>query len=140
MKKFNMIVLLTGMLFLYCKPAPEAIRFGEDACAYCSMGIADPSFAAEIVTEKGRVFKYDSIECMVRSYRKMETEPGLLLVMDYSEPGTFINAKEAHFLISPETRSPMGANLSAFKKESSILEMGLEGSVFDFNALVQHIN
>ncbi len=140
MKKLSLIAALAGVLLVFCEPAAEAIQFGEDACSYCSMGIADPSFAAEIVTEKGRVYKYDSIECMVRSYRKMDNEPAMVLVMDYSDPGTFINAKRAHFLMSSETRSPMGANLSAFEEEASIVEMGLDGAVFDFEALVQHVN
>jgi copper chaperone NosL len=36
-----------------------------------------------------------------------------IYVANYAVPGEMINAKEALYLISPEIKSPMGANLSA---------------------------
>ena len=126
-------------MLVICEPAPEKINFGQDACSYCSMGIADPSFAAEIVTSKGRVYKYDSIECMVRSYKTMEQSVAIVLVMDYANPETFINAKDALFLESDETRSPMGANLSAFQRKDEIEKQNLTGRNFDWEGLIHHI-
>lgn len=139
MKKSSLFIVLLFGLLVMCEPAPEKINFGQDACAYCSMGIADPSFAAEIVTTKGRVYKYDSIECMVRSYKTMEQSVAMVLVMDYANPGAFINAKEAFFLKSDETRSPMGANLSAFEQKEAIEKQNLIGQNFDWENLIHHI-
>ncbi len=97
MKSLSRIILLIFLL-VSCKVEPQPIEFGHDACHFCTMGIADPIFAAEIVTVKGKVYKYDSIECLIRSHKEMNTENKFILVMDYTNPGTFINAEDATFL------------------------------------------
>ena len=37
-----------------------------------------------------------------------------ILVADYTNPGTLVDAKSATFMINEKIKSPMGANLSAF--------------------------
>ena len=49
------------------------------------MNIVDQQHAAEIVTEKGKPFKYDAIECMMRDIKmKKRNEISLFLITDYS--------------------------------------------------------
>ena len=139
MKSLSRIILLIFLL-VSCKVEPQPIEFGHDACHFCTMGIADPIFAAEIVTVKGKVYKYDSIECLIRSLKEMNTENKFILVMDYTNPGTFINAEDATFLISYDTRSPMGANLSAFPDKESIDRYELEGTLFNWESINTHID
>ncbi len=99
-----------------CGPKAEPINYGEDMCDFCQMTIMDRQHAAEAVTEKGRVYKFDAIECMVDYVNQHESQTpfGILLVADYAHPGTMTDAVSATYLISPNLPSPMGAFLSAF--------------------------
>ena len=92
------------------------IIYGKDACNFCKMNIVDKQHAAEIVTNKGKPFKYDAIECMIAELKlRNEREISLFLITDYSNPGQFVDATTATYLISEKMPSPMGANLTGFR-------------------------
>jgi len=118
MHKFLLIPLL-GML-IACQPSPRPIDYGQDACHYCKMTVVDQQHAAEAVTDKGKVFVFDAIECLV-NYREEHPEQAYsyLLVNDYQQPGALIPAAEATYLVSENIPSPMGAFLSAFASQAA---------------------
>ncbi|MCB0637569.1 MAG: nitrous oxide reductase accessory protein NosL, partial [Lewinella sp.] len=112
---------MVTMLFLSgCTPQPRPIEFGADACDYCSMTIVDAQHAAELVTKKGRAYKFDAIECMLPYYQEHEQETpfDIVLVSDYARSGSLVDGREATFLISEAIPSPMGGYLSAFAETS----------------------
>ncbi len=112
------IVILTG-----CSIKPQPIVFGKDACVYCKMNIVDEQHAAEIVTSKGKVYKYDAIECMLKDETNNKEElVGMYLVVDFLKPDGFIDATKATYLISEAIPSPMGEYLSAFNDKSQTSE------------------
>ncbi|MGB7784508.1 MAG: nitrous oxide reductase accessory protein NosL [Salinimicrobium sp.] len=119
MKKI--ILILPGLLlFIACEIGPKPINFGNDSCAYCSMTIVDRQHAAEIVTKKAKVRKFDAVECMLNYDREHSEIPvGLYLVSDFDAPGELIDATKATYLKSDEISSPMGANLSAFSNSEA---------------------
>ncbi|HEU5219058.1 MAG TPA: hypothetical protein VFU23_10390 [Gemmatimonadales bacterium] len=47
---------------------PRPIAYGKEACAFCRMTVSDPRFGAELVTTRGRVYTFDSIECLASYY------------------------------------------------------------------------
>lgn len=98
-----------------CAVSPEPINYGTEACHFCRMTIVDQQHAAQYVTKKGKQFKFDAVECMLNQLSESGMEDiEILLVCDYSNPGSMTDAARATYLISPEIKSPMGANLSAF--------------------------
>lgn len=104
------------MWTLACTPKPKPIDFGHDVCAHCKMGIVDKQFAAELVTKKNKVYKFDAIECLVQFPLSRESEDiALYLVRDYTNPDDWMDATQAFYLISPELPSPMGGFLSAYQ-------------------------
>jgi len=112
MKKYSFLFFLA---LTACTIAPAKIDYGNDACKFCSMTIVDKQHAAQLVTNKGKAFKYDAIECMLNDLKSTPTAAiELFLVIDYLNPSVLIDATTATYLISPEIKSPMGANLSAF--------------------------
>ena len=120
------LLLLTGLsLFLLaCEIKPAEINYGADGCSFCTMTIVDNQHAAQLVSDKGKVFKYDAIECMLNDLKtRSENEIGMLLVNDYNSPGELVNALEATYLISESIPSPMGAFLSAGKDESQMISL-----------------
>jgi len=117
LKHYSSLVLL--LLFLSCNVGPEPINYGSDSCQFCTMTIVDKVHAAEIVTQKGKVYKFDATECMINFIKDFDaTEIQLYLSNNYTQPEVLIDATEATFLISEQIPSPMGAFLSAFKNKS----------------------
>ena len=106
-----------------CEIKPALINFGTDSCNFCKMTIVDQQHAAQYVTNKGKQFKFDAVECMLNdlSERGMENLE-LMLVSDYGQPGMMTDATSATYLISEKIKSPMGANLSSFAQSSMATE------------------
>ncbi|MBO3699556.1 nitrous oxide reductase accessory protein NosL [Roseivirga sp. E12] len=115
-------ILLSLIVFLAsCEVAPQEIHYGADGCSFCKMTIVDSKHAAQIVTTKGKAFNYDAIECMVNHLKAWDQAPiELYLVVDYASPKILIDAQQAHYLISENIPSPMGANLSAFENADDL--------------------
>jgi copper chaperone NosL len=78
------------------------------------MTIADPKFGAELITDKGRIYKYDAAECVVNQLAEEATRYQMLLGVAYNDPKQLFPVDSLLFVISPVYRSPMGANLAAF--------------------------
>lgn len=126
--KYNKLfyLLFIKILLVSCTVSPQKVEYGKDACSFCKMTIVETKFAAEIVTNKGRAFKYDAVECMINALaEKKENTLKYILVTDYTKPKELIDATTATYLINKEIKSPMGANLSAY----TTLELaGLNGT------------
>jgi copper chaperone NosL len=136
-------LLIIGGLFTACTPAAEPISFGEDMCAHCKMTIVDEPFAAEVVTQKGKVYKFDAIECMVDFLKiKQADQMALTLVRDYENPKEWQDASQCNYLISKDLPSPMGAGLSAWLSKENAEAMKAEkgGEVYDWEGLQQKFN
>lgn len=132
MRTYSYLSIILVVLFLTtaCSVKPEPINYGTDACSYCNMTIVDKTHASQVVTKKGKQYKYDAIECMVNDILEKNNQPELAVmqVVNYSQPGEMIQTSEAYFFISKAIKSPMGANLSAVSTEEAaekiIVEQG----------------
>ena len=85
------------------------------------MTLTDKKYGALIFTKKGKSYKFDATECMldyVKEDKINDNEIDKYFVINITEPAVLTDASEATFLISPELRSPMGENISAFKNKS----------------------
>lgn len=136
--KSSIYILILALSLISCEIGPEPIHYGEDGCEYCKMTIVDRQHAAELVTSKGKVYKFDAIECMV-NFRKdhKDIQYALYLVTDFSNPGELVDATISTFLISENISSPMGANLSAFYDESAAIEIQSThgGEIYDWHEI-----
>ncbi|HKK12666.1 MAG TPA: nitrous oxide reductase accessory protein NosL [Flavobacteriaceae bacterium] len=143
MRKLNQILILSLFVTLMgCDVSPQPIDYGKEACHFCKMTIVDKLHAAEIVTTKGKVYKFDSTECMIHFLEDFDTSTiKLYLSNNYSEPGTLIDATQAAFLISENIPSPMGANLSAFKTKTQAENFQKEkgGTLYSWEELLNHL-
>ncbi len=141
MKRVQLTALMAVLcLLVSCKVEPEQINFGSDACHFCKMTIVDQQHAAQYVTDKGKQFKFDAIECMVNELAEIESDHiAALLVADYNTPGQMIPATSAIYLISPEIKSPMGANLSAFStaQDAVTIKGDSEGQLYSWSELLK---
>ncbi len=120
-------IYIIALVFLFsCTIKSEKIQYGQESCHFCKMIIVDSKHGAEIVNNKGKVFKFDAIECMIR-YSQNSNKPqniALQFVNYYEKPGDFIKASEAIYLKTPSLPSPMGENLTAFKSKNDTILKG----------------
>ena len=117
---FSFVVLF--VFFFSCSQEPIPINYNHDQCDFCKMMISDPRYGAEIVTEKGKIYKFDSIECMPAFLRQVQmTNVNILSfwVVDFNTPQKLINAYKAVYLHSKNLRSPMGLNLTAVNNQEA---------------------
>jgi copper chaperone NosL len=132
-------LILFGCLWIAaCDISPSAIEYGADQCHACKMTISNHRFGAELVTTKGKVYKYDAIECLVPVVRQNgEDHYAYILVTDCDTPGNLMDARSSTFLISENLPSPMGGNLSAYSSQEAAAEAlaTYGGEVFSWEAL-----
>jgi len=124
--KTNLLFLIPLLILLACQTDPEPIDFGKDACDHCKMVIMDPKFGAEIITEKGRIYKFDDVNCKrnyINENAVQEENLKYNMVIDFSEPQTLINADRAYYVKSEEIKSPMGSQIAAFNSEDAARQM-----------------
>ena len=113
------IFLIIGLSLIgySCAVKPEPLAYGQDACYVCKMTLVDKKFGAEIVTRKGKIYKFDDTNCMINFHNSgVEPEENMAdrLVIDFDNPGNLINAQEAFYLKSNHVQSPMGGQVAAF--------------------------
>ena len=141
LKHYSIIALL--LILFSCNVSPQAIDYGNDGCHFCKMTIVDKVHGAEIVTKKGKVYKFDASECMINFLDEFEdsSEIKLYLTNHYTEPEFLIDATKATFLISENVPSPMGAFLSAFKNKVDAEKIQSEkgGELYSWEKLLAHL-
>ncbi len=118
--KFPAIIISKVFLLFFiasCASEPEPIDYGNDECEYCRMLITDDKYGAELINDKGKIYKFDSIECLI-NYALVENLIGnnemTMLVNDFSNPADFTDARRAFYVKNDNFRSPMGLNVMAF--------------------------
>jgi copper chaperone NosL len=102
------------------------------------MTIVDKQHGAELVTKKGKVFKFDAAECMLNYTKSIEEQTvELFLTNSYKRPGELLDATRAYYLISEEIPSPMGEYLTAFGEEADAIEARKEhgGTLYSWKEL-----
>ena len=138
MKSCKILILMGLLVISACKGEPKPIAYGGEGCQFCSMTIVDKQHAAQFMTKKGRSYSFDAVECMLNYLKDVDPESvALYRVNDYNNPGVFIDATEATYLISKNIPSPMGAFLTAFanEEEASSAQSGNTGTIYSWPEL-----
>ena len=141
MRYFLLTIISFTLILASCSIGPEPIAYGHDGCAYCEMTIMDQRYGTELVTSKGKIFKFDSIECLVRYLKEGEAEQAnvkLLLLTPFNHPETLENADQCFILHSQGMPSPMGMFLTAFIDESTARKFQEEngGTIYTWQELL----
>jgi len=136
------LLFLVGLLAA-CTNSPKPVVYGSDSCYYCSMTIVGKQHAAQFMTKKGKTFSFDASECMLNHLKEVDMETiEVLLVNDYNDPGKFVDATKATYLISKNIPSPMGEFLTAFAtlEEAKTVQAEQLGDMFTWEKLKKKFN
>lgn len=128
--------LKTSLLFSFiitlvaCQDSgPQDFLLGQDQCDNCKMTITNIKYATEMITEKGRIYKFDDLSCM-NTYESSETEKAKnakFYVIDFPTE-KFVEKANATLVQGGTIKSPMGGNTQAFENisvaEKAAAELG----------------
>jgi len=107
-----------------CGAKPVALNLGQDECTHCKMVVTDARFGAEWITEKGKTYKFDSIECLAAYCRDQHIyDYTAMWVTNYQSADQWLDVSRAYFLKSDNIPSPMGKGLSAYASSAVAEEM-----------------
>lgn len=139
---FLLPLLLIVVLVAGCAPdGPGDVQIGFEECAHCRMTISEAPFAAQLRTQQGRTYAFDSIECLAEYIMENDAPRGLWLT-DFTSPGSWVDAEEAVYLQSPNLRSPMGMNLSAYAsaEDATTHQQQYDGDVLTWNEVLERVS
>lgn len=141
--KIRMLFLgIFSLLLFSCGNTGHNIEYGKDDCHWCHMRIMSPKFGSLAETDKGRIYKFDSAECLFHYLNRSEKEHKKLLVTNLLKPETLISAPDAWYLVSDKMPSPMGGFLNAFASQEEAKKMLQQngGRIFSFDEIKEKYN
>jgi len=115
------VVTTVLLLFLFSacgNTQPEKLVLNKDQCEFCKMTVADARFGAEAISDKGRIYKFDDLNCMIL-FNKANQKIALkqYFVNDYTADNHLIDATKAWYVKHETIKSPMGSNTAAFAQK-----------------------
>lgn len=134
-------ILLSVAGLLSCSTDPQPLLYGKDACHTCKMTLVDKKFGAEVVTQKGKVYKFDDVNCMINFLNSGYVDDRDIahrLVINFNSPEKLIPIEHAFFLKSENIKSPMASQVAAFesKEDMDALKKELAGIYLVWGELV----
>jgi copper chaperone NosL len=127
-----------AFLLTSCSTQPVPFQYGKDVCDNCKMTIVDPKFGGEVITMKGKVYKFDDAVCMAQFLKSSGLNNSNLsqqLLINYQKQNEFIEAGEATLLVSDNLKTPMGGHAAAFpvKKDAEQMANTLTGKLMTWS-------
>ncbi|MBX7241448.1 MAG: nitrous oxide reductase accessory protein NosL [Bacteroidia bacterium] len=124
--KNSTVVIAAFFMFIQlsaCQNGPIPINVGKDACSFCKMTISDNKFGAELITDKGKIYKFDEYHCLhafIISGTLTQAQIKEVYISDYFPPNQLINVKQAFFIQSEKIHGPMNGNVAVFSTETGL--------------------
>jgi len=125
-----------------CNTGPQPIITGVDPCYFCKMTISDKHYGAELVTQKGKVYKFDDAKCLINYLHTQDVSPENIkniYLSNYAGTHQLIDVNNAFLLRADGLRSPMGGNIAAFDNKDSLvsIQKRFPGNIITWDELVK---
>ncbi len=116
--------LLFALMISCGKKEAEPIKLAIDGCAFCKMKISDGKFGGELITTKGRIYKFDDMHCMINYCKENETTKiQSFYIHDFSQSNVLIPAETAFYVKGGTINSPMHGNIIAVKTKEEAIQL-----------------
>jgi copper chaperone NosL len=99
-----------------CNTKPEPFAYGKDICDDCKMAIVDPKFGGEIITKKGKIYKFDDVHCLahfLKSGTIKTADIAQTVSIEYGNNKNFLDVNSSLFVVSEQLKSPMNSHAAA---------------------------
>ena len=142
LKKASPIIAIVFFFVSSCNTKPEPFVIGKDVCDDCKMTIMDAKFGGEIITKKGKIYKFDDAHCAAHFLKTSSVKTADIantVFIDYENKGTFLDVKSLYFVVSPNLKSPMNSNAAAFTNKAIADKIAAQnsGEVKSWDALLK---
>lgn len=140
----NLITIILLLLFISCDTAPQPLVVGKDECYYCKMPVADKKFGAEIITVKGKLYKFDDMGCMINFLKTewvVDEKIGSIYTVSFTTNDKLLDLNKSVFLMSACFRTPMNSGIAAFesRNEVAVFLKEFPGEILTWNQLQQKL-
>lgn len=118
--------LVSSLALIGCiSQDPAEIHLYSDECLHCKMVISDRQFASQLVSDKGKAYLFDSVECLVAFSLKNPDikESAAIYLPNFSDPGSWIQFENAAIYRASRVQSPMGLSLFALPQHQNGVEL-----------------
>ena len=140
----SLVIILVAICGISsCTIKPEAILIGKDQCSFCKMTVSDPKFGAEIITVKGKIYKFDDMHCILSFINNKMLdikEIKEVYLTDFASSNhQLIKATDALLIQSEKLNSPMNGNIAATIDTHSIKDLieKYQGTSVSWNQLIK---
>lgn len=94
----SLFIVLIAFLMVSCgSNEPKPINLNTDMCDFCKMTIANGKFGSELITTKGRYYKFDDVACMIQFAKSNQTPVNHFFVNDYLKENELFPAEKCFF-------------------------------------------
>ena len=93
------------------------------------MTLTDKRFGAEIITDKGKVLKFDDLNCLVAYLDGGEipqADVAQIVAVDFKKSASFVDVQKAFFLQNDAIKSPMRGDIAAFSDPAELAKVKAE--------------
>jgi len=138
MKKSAFLLFASLVLISCVSGEPKPLQLNSDACDFCKMTISNGQYGAELITQKGRYYKFDDVACMIHFAKSNTVVPyKAFFVCDYLMGNTLVPVEKCYFLKGGTINSPMNGNAIAFtsKKEAERYQPKFNATILSWNEL-----
>jgi len=133
------LLLILTTVFTSCTAQQQPIVIGQDNCSFCKMTVSDARFGGEVLTKKGKVYKFDDPHCLLSFLHSNVIKAAdikTVYVVDFNTH-KLIPASGAFFYKNEALRSPMNGNIAAFATAADMQKTAAQwqGQVVDWTVL-----
>jgi copper chaperone NosL len=108
-------IAAVAVLVACAASTPRPIAFGTETCAHCHMAIADPRYAAVLLTSTGKTIAFDDPGCLLNYLAAGEIAADRVKgawFHTFLEPDSVYPASDVRFVHSDTLRTPMASGVA----------------------------
>jgi copper chaperone NosL len=135
----TLLIGATATLLAACGPrGPRPITLGTESCGHCHMTIADPRFTAEAISNTGKTFVFDDVDCLAAWLGEHSTPIASAWVTSFVDREHWLPADSAVYLRTDSLHTPMGSGLIALRAggEADSVQRALGGSILTWREVL----
>ncbi len=115
--KSLLFVLSMSVILSACGKKEAKIEYGKVDCDFCKMKLMDNKFGVLMISDKGRNFHFDDINCFKRFQEENYISSKEIHISCIDKPGELVPIETAYFIHSDNIKTPMASGIVAYSSE-----------------------